>query len=183
MSNLNNDFLEEYKQLDKLCREIYSSEKGVTSYLDEMKSVPESEWRGIPNWNSDLRRLSTLRHLRNCLTHEVGTLNEYICMKEDVDWLKEFYNRIFILNDPLSLLRKKREAVQKKTSNIVKKKFQESGIQEEKDSLQSTDNMNGRKWKMMILGGLIVIVLVSMLAIVVGCMVIWKYFFINLCLH
>lgn len=103
--------------------------------------------------------------------------------KEDVDWLKEFYNRIFILNDPLSLLRKKREAVQKKTSNIVKKKFQESGIQEEKDSLQSTDNMNGRKWKMMILGGLIVIVLVSMLAIVVGCMVICKYFFINLCLH
>ena len=39
MTNLNNDFMESYKHLDKICKEIFNSEKGVTTYIDTMKEV------------------------------------------------------------------------------------------------------------------------------------------------
>lgn len=36
MTNLNNDFMESYKHLDKICKEIFNSEKGVTTYIGPM---------------------------------------------------------------------------------------------------------------------------------------------------
>ena len=104
MSNLNYVFLEEFKYLDKFCQEIYGTEKGVTSYIDDMKNVPEYERRAIPNWDSDLKRLIHLRHLRNQLCHELGTLNKDMCTQSDIDWLKQFYNRFFDESDPMTLL-------------------------------------------------------------------------------
>lgn len=103
---MNEIFLEEYKRLDKLCREIYQSEKGITSYIDDMKSVSAHKSIYVPNWNPDLKNLIKLRHIRNQLTHEVGTLNVSMCTQSDIDWLKEFYNRILNTKDPLSLLTK-----------------------------------------------------------------------------
>ena len=53
MNNLNLIFLEEYKQLDKLCGELYDGQPGVTSYINEMKNVNWNDARDIPDWKSD----------------------------------------------------------------------------------------------------------------------------------
>ena len=104
MSKLNDDFLEAFKRLDKICREMYMNEKGVTSYINDMENTPQYESLYIANWNTDLRQLKRLRHLRNQLTHEVGTLNTDMCTQSDIDWLKSFCWRIFNRTDPLALL-------------------------------------------------------------------------------
>lgn len=120
MDNINNVFLEEFKKLDKLCREMYASEKGVTSYIDDMKLIPEYKVYGIADWNSDLKRLINLRHIRNQLSHEVGTFDVDMCELDDVVWLKEFYNRILSGTDPLALLRVKLKNEKQNKSQAVK---------------------------------------------------------------
>lgn len=111
MSNLNNAFLEEFKRLDKLCREMYDTEKGVTSYIDDMKLTPEYKSRYIPDWNNDLRKLKSLRHIRNQLSHEVGTLDMDMCEQDDIVWLRDFYKRILNGTDPLSILHTKTQHI------------------------------------------------------------------------
>lgn len=106
MNNLNLIFLEEYKQLDKLCSELYDGQPGVTSYINEMKNVNWNDARDIPNWKSDLNELKRLRHTRNHLAHTEGAFDEKLCTHEDVNWVKNFRNRILKQTDPLSLLGK-----------------------------------------------------------------------------
>ena len=108
MSKLNDEFLEAFKRLDKVCREMYMADKGVTSYINDMENVSQFEALSIANWDTDLRRLKQLRHLRNQLSHEVETLNKDMCTQNDIDWLRSFYKRIFNQSDPLALLRIKR---------------------------------------------------------------------------
>jgi hypothetical protein len=106
MNNLNFIFLEEYKQLDKLCSELYDGQPGVTSYINEMKNVNWNDARDIPNWKSDLNELKRLRHTRNHLAHTEGAFDENLCTNEDVNWVKNFRNRILKQTDPLAMLRK-----------------------------------------------------------------------------
>ncbi|MBR5473281.1 MAG: hypothetical protein IKU82_04760 [Clostridia bacterium] len=120
MDNINNAFLEEFKKLDKLCREMYASEKGVTSYIDDMKLIPEHKVYCIVDWNSDLKKLINLRHIRNQLSHEVGTFDIDMCEPGDVVWLKEFYNRILNGTDPLSLFRVKLENEKQNNTKSIK---------------------------------------------------------------
>ena len=107
MGNLNDVFLEEFKRLDKMCRERYQSEKGVTSYISDMKRTATDKSRSIPNWDADLKALVRLRHLRNQLSHEVGTFHRSMCTQRDIAWLRAFNHRIFKHSDPLALLRRK----------------------------------------------------------------------------
>ena len=106
MNNLNLIFLEEYKQLDKLCSELYDGQPGVTSYINEMKNVNWNDARDIPDWKSDLNELKRLRHIRNHLAHTEGAFDEKLCTNEDVNWVKNFRNRILKQTDPLALLQK-----------------------------------------------------------------------------
>ena len=107
MNNLNFIFLEEYKQLDKLCSELYDGQPGVTSYINEMKSMNWNDAREILNWKSDLSDLIRLRHIRNHLAHTEGAFDEKLCTSEDVNWVKAFRDRILKQTDPLATLRKK----------------------------------------------------------------------------
>lgn len=106
MNNLNFIFLEEYKHLDKLCSELYDGEPGVTSYINDMKSVDWDNARRVPNWKTDLSNLIRLRHIRNHLAHTEGSFDEKLCTTEDVNWLKDFRSRILEQGDPLAMLRK-----------------------------------------------------------------------------
>ncbi len=124
MNDLNNAFLEEFKALDKLCREVFRSEKGVTTYIDFMRSIPVYESQHIPNWSSDLRQLVRLRHLRNQLTHELGTLNMNLCTQNDILWLRNFYNRIFARTDPAAILYQKRTMPQTANASVQKQRPQ-----------------------------------------------------------
>ena len=106
MNNLNLIFLEEYKQLDKLCGELYDGQPGVTSYINDMKSLDWNDTRDIPDWKSDLYELKRLRHIRNHLAHTEGAFDEKLCTNDDVNWVKNFRNRILKQTDPLALLQK-----------------------------------------------------------------------------
>ena len=93
MTNLNNDFMESYKHLDKICKEIFNSEKGVTTYIDTMKEVNDGN-RYVPLWNKTLYKLKHYRHIRNNYVHEVGTSQYDICTRDDIEWLNNFYKEI-----------------------------------------------------------------------------------------
>lgn len=101
----NTDFLEEYKRLDKLCRDIYRSDNGISNYIDEMSQISTFTTKRIPNWSADLQQLITMRHIRNQLSHDVGTMDVAMCSLDDIDWLKEFHHRILAQEDPLTRYR------------------------------------------------------------------------------
>lgn len=104
MEHLNMRFLEEYKRLDKLCKEIYRADRGISSYIDDMKASNRSGNYTIPGWSSDLDQLIRLRHLRNKLTHEVGTTDLPICTENDIQWVADFHSRILSRTDPIAKL-------------------------------------------------------------------------------
>lgn len=48
------EFLDAYKNLDKLCRQILSSYRGVSEYIDEMNN--ESQGYRIAGWDRDYKQ-------------------------------------------------------------------------------------------------------------------------------
>ncbi len=99
-------FLESYKKLDALCKDICRQEKGVTAYLEEMDRHSSAK-NMIPGWASDYKKLKHYRHIRNQIVHEVGTDENACCTKEDVKWIEDFYKRIMKQTDPLAMYRQK----------------------------------------------------------------------------
>ena len=93
MSEINDEFMEAFKHLDKICREMFHAERGITTYINEMERIPNGSGV-VSNWNSTLRRLKELRHIRNQYSHEIGTSYTELCTWEDVDWLNVFYEDI-----------------------------------------------------------------------------------------
>lgn len=108
MRDRNIAFDEAFKRLDNLCRDMYKAEKGVTSYIEHMKSIPPYESRRVADWDYTLRRLQELRHSRNQLAHQSGTWDTEICTEVDIAWLEDFRQRIFNRADPIAMLEKYR---------------------------------------------------------------------------
>ena len=120
----NINFLEEYKRLDNLCRQIYriDNESGVTSYINDMNTRSLQERTKIPDFNSSLQRLKYLRGLRNKITHELDTLNRNMCTQTDIDWIMDFYDRILHQEDPLAQLHSynsRKQLVNKETGSSL----------------------------------------------------------------
>lgn len=155
MYNLNYVFFEEFKRLDKLCGEIYHSQHGVTSYIEDMKSVSQP---CISNWKSDLEKLIHLRHLRNHLAHTSGAFLENVCTQKDIDFVIEFYNRILSQKDPMALLYK-----MKKSVRPVSKQKQEYEIANMADTTMDgqshTQSPNRSKSKWVVLGIVLIIII------------------------
>ncbi|MBQ3040254.1 MAG: hypothetical protein IJD42_01505 [Clostridia bacterium] len=104
MLEINVRFQEEYLRLDSLCRDFFESKRGVSLYIEHMESTEEKEWSQISGWESDLRALKRMRHIRNKLAHEVDALNKRVCSERDISWIKNFYIRIMDETDPLTRL-------------------------------------------------------------------------------
>lgn len=104
MNDLNSAFIEEFKNLEKLCNEIYNVRNGVSSYIDDMQSQPPRAALNVPGWQEDLKTLKRMRGIRNKLVHEAGTFNDDMCTEYDVEWLSEFRIRILNQEDPISVL-------------------------------------------------------------------------------
>ena len=109
MSSLNITFLEEYKHLDKLIKEMFGTEKGVSDYIDIATTTYNLQY------NNDIKTLKHLRYIRNRLTHDTDTLNTQMCTQADIDWLEGFYQKVYSVSDPLSLSLKTKSI----TKNIV----------------------------------------------------------------
>lgn len=106
MNALNQEFLEEFKSLERLCGDIYQSKHGVSCYIDNMKAVSSFDCRSISNWNAILENLIKIRRIRNSLVHEEDTFNKDVCTKDDIEWIGYFYRCILNQSDPLARLRK-----------------------------------------------------------------------------
>ena len=109
MRDLNIDFLDLYKRVDRFIRDAYASSEGVSEYLRQMEQK-DFKGRGlVPTWATDYNRLKRLRWIRNQLSHEVGYDSD-ICEEADYLWLEEFRSRLYAANDPMSMLRKNENA-------------------------------------------------------------------------
>lgn len=106
MNQMDYIFFEEFKTLDNLCRDIYGTTQGVTGYINDMERVPWGNSHFVTNWETDLKRLRELRHLRNHLAHTSGSFDDEYCTQEDIEWVRSFYKRILNQTDPMALLRK-----------------------------------------------------------------------------
>lgn len=117
MNKLNYTFFEEFKRLEKICKDIYNSNTGVTDYINDMKSVPKNECLHIKNFESDLNSLIRFRHIRNHLAHSEGGFDEEICTQKDIETIREFYYRILTSNDPMALAYKNKKQPEKLSKN------------------------------------------------------------------
>lgn len=109
MNELNVIFLEKYKHLDKLCCDMFGTEKGVTDYINSARNNIY-----LQN-NADIKTLVRLRHIRNQLGHDIDAFNTPMCSQRDIDWLDDFYKKVYNVSDPLSLSFKPKYT----TKNIV----------------------------------------------------------------
>ncbi|MCR5151154.1 MAG: hypothetical protein K6B52_08005 [Clostridiales bacterium] len=101
MRDLNIDFIDLYKSVDRFIRDAYSTAEGVSEYIRQME---QNDFKGrhyVATWGADYDRLKRLRWIRNQLSHEVGYDSD-ICENTDYDWLEAFSKRLYSANDPLS---------------------------------------------------------------------------------
>lgn len=105
MSRLNDEFMEAFKHIDKICKEMYSSNNGVTTYIETMERTPGGS-SYVSNWDLILKTLKDYRHIRNQYAHEVGSSYNDICNQQDVDWLNNFYESLMNTTDPLAMYQK-----------------------------------------------------------------------------
>lgn len=117
------EFQEEYKRLDRICRDCLGSNEGVSEYIRQMESVSFEEHQCIGFWTADYKSLKHVRWVRNQLAHEVGTLTSDICKQSDLDFVQSYYQRIIKGTDSLTLLRKARASRtnNKHSENVVEK--------------------------------------------------------------
>ncbi len=110
MGYLNYEFLEEFKSLDNLCRDIYgeSADKklGVTLYLEDMDKKAYQGYVKVSRWTADYNQLKAARNLRNELSHSRNSFPNDICSQDDIDFIRSFKERILNGTDPITLLRK-----------------------------------------------------------------------------
>lgn len=125
MDNLNQEFLEEYKRLDQLCKDFLGSDTGVSTYIAIMDDAPIDVHRYCGDWDAVYKSLKHLRWKRNKLAHEVGTLDEAFATKEDIDNVIYFYNQILSANDPLSTVRRAKKQEQEQQRLLAKRQEQE----------------------------------------------------------
>lgn len=145
-SNVNIEFFDEYKRLDKLCSDIYCKNSGgVTSYIDDMTSVPSFEAKKIPKWSSTYDKLKTLRYIRNQMAHGECSFNDDLCSYDDVQWLKDFQNKIMNVSDPLAIYRQNTKAKGEVQHNKQTKESMESYNYEVDDICHNKDNHQDKK--------------------------------------
>ncbi len=107
MGQINIEFFEAFKSLEKICNEMYGQNNSVTQYISDMEKIGRYDADRIPGWNDDLKELKRVRHIRNNMAHE-DAYNSEACNKEDIEFLKPFRERIFKTEDPLALKHKLR---------------------------------------------------------------------------
>ena len=104
------EFQEEYKRLDRLCKDLLCANEGVSEYIRQMEATARLGQYYVRTWDEDYKQLKHVRYVRNRLAHDVGTLTSDVCTQEDLAWIKCFYQRILSGDDPFAVLRKGKAA-------------------------------------------------------------------------
>ncbi len=100
MNAIESELFEEFKGVDKICRDMLNADKGVTAYIEQMDMTPMYIRNRISGWHSEYKKLKHVRWVRNKLAHETGYVE---CTVDDVNWLKGFHQRILIGHDPIAI--------------------------------------------------------------------------------
>ena len=135
-------FINSYKQLEKLCNEIYGNNHGISSYIDDMSKLT-SDSRYISSWDDDLKQLKRYRWIRNQIVHEPDCTEESMCECEDAKWLDNFYSRIMSGTDPITLHRKIRssQAAQKPKQTTYADKTRNYPLTQKQRRIEYTEHV------------------------------------------
>lgn len=161
MTQLDNEFFEEYKHLERLCSDMYSCRDGVGQYLEDMECQFSEGEKAIPHWAQDYRKLRGLRRTRNTLAHNVS---EYqVCTEQDVENVIDFADRIMRQQDPLAML------------NLYNSRDEESETMDESevpvpDKFYYDAPQNEEKCKQLILG-IVLLVITCVMVILVSILI------------
>ena len=139
--DINIEFFDEYKRLDKLCSDMYGkSSGGVTSYINDMASVSSSDAQKILDWNSTYNKLKSLRHIRNQMAHGEGSFDDYVCSYDDIEWLRDFRNKIMNVSDPLAIYRSNMEMKKQLQNKQIHKQSVETWSNESDEDMYFSKN-------------------------------------------
>lgn len=94
-------FLEVYKKLDNLCKDMYSNDKGISVYIENMEQIPNAGNK-IQGWDSAYKKLKHYRYIRNQIAHENYATEENMSNETDIEWIENFHRQILETNDPLA---------------------------------------------------------------------------------
>ena len=127
------DYLESYKRLDQLCRDMFRTKDGVTEYINQMDRVI-SRINSKQDWRNFYSRLKYQRRLRNDLVHNTECSD---CTEEDIDEIEYFFDLILKQEDPLACIRKQQTltrhaSIQTSDSSSIRREYhsKKSGIVE-----------------------------------------------------
>lgn len=113
-------FIESYKRLDNLCKDIFQSEVGITTYIYNLESIRNTAHK-VVNLDSDCRKLKHYRYIRNQIVHDNNANEANMCDENDTFWLKQFHQRILNQTDPIALYQKSITKNQQVASKSKKK--------------------------------------------------------------
>lgn len=92
-------FMQSYKRLDNLCKDMNGS--GVTGYIEDMELKKNGEFC-VSGWKADYQSLKHYRYVRNQIAHENYADEGNMCSDSDVVWIENFYQRVMNQTDPLA---------------------------------------------------------------------------------
>ncbi len=118
---INITFQEEYKRLESLCKDCFSSVEGVSAYIRQLEYEQWCLQKFAVLWEEDYKMLKHIRWIRNKLSHEPGTLYSDICTEKDLNFITEFYSKIINCADPIAQLHKAKEY--EKIRNIQNRQY------------------------------------------------------------
>lgn len=160
MNNIEIIFFEEYKKLDNLCKDLLGSNQGITQYVNEMEQIPFEKSKLVESWQYDYKMLKHIRWIRNNIAHNNGDSE---CSESDVQYVKNFYQRIINRTDSFSLINVE---IRKAEDNQASKNITNENV----DNVVSRDNSNN------VFIGITMIALIIILVIFV---LMIHYFMIN----
>ncbi len=165
MSKINDEFMEAYKRIDQFCKDALMTDKGITSYIEEMR-VKSDGYRFVPGWNESLNCLVKYRHIRNNYSHEVGSSYSDICEWDDIFWLREFYDSLIHVQDPLSIYKKAKDQLSSKQTLNTNKTINNTEDFVELDE----PKMNRKKSRIPLVIGIVLffVILLALAALALG---------------
>lgn len=133
MRRVEQEFLDLYIRTNKFCEDMFRSQNGISTYLEEMERVSPSRSYLVDEWNADYRMLKRLRWLRNQIAHE--GFSE--CDEDDYMMLEQFQRRLYNRQDPLALLyQREQEAIRRRQEAEAQRK-REAAYRRQQDAIQS----------------------------------------------
>lgn len=156
MENIILEFLEEYKSLDELCKQILSSDRGISTYIDEMDQESQGYIK-VDCWEKDYKRLKKMRYIRNQLVHETNSFQDDLVNIEDIEWIKTFRSRIMECKDPFSLLYQSRST---KRETVNEGNYPENYFNTKKEQNEPFSDRNLVIRVGMLIGAIILIIII-----------------------